>query len=84
MAPGTLLIATLPGGCDDREWYGWTNGSTFTIELATWGCIRLPNRHDMLPTGSYALLGVPLSRLPHGRLLVDVDSAEPPVPVTVP
>jgi len=33
---------------------------------------------------TYALLGVPLSRLPHVHLLVDVvDSVVPPVPVLV-
>ena len=85
VAPGTLLVAALPGSCDNREWYGWTNGSILTIDLATWGCSPLGNRGDMLSEATYALLGVPLSRLPHGRLLVDVvDSVVPPVAVTVP
>jgi hypothetical protein len=85
VAPGTLLVAALPDGCDNREWYGWTNGSTLTIDLATWGCVRLANRGEALQQATYALLGVPLSRLPHGRLLVDVvGSVGPPVPVTVP
>jgi len=82
---GTLLVATVPTGCGNREWYGWTNGSTLTIDLVTWGCIHLGGPADARPQPNYALLGVPLSRLPHGRLLVDVaDSGVPPVPVTVP
>jgi hypothetical protein len=72
-------------GCGSREWYRWTNGSTLTIDLATWGCVPLGNRHDAGAEATYALLGVPLSRLPNGRLLVEVvDSGVLPVPVTVP
>src|SRR5215471_5036660 len=38
-APGTLLVAAVPFGCgSSHEWYGWTNGSTLTIDLVTWGC----------------------------------------------
>jgi hypothetical protein len=85
VGPSTLLVAALPGTCDNHEWYGWTNDSTLTIELATWGCIQLRNPGVMLVQGSYALLGVPLSRLPRGRLLVNVvDSGVPPVSVLVP
>jgi hypothetical protein len=47
-------------------------------------CIPLGNRDDAGPEATYALLGVPLSRLPHVHLLVDVvDSVVPPVPVLV-
>lgn len=85
MAPGVLLVAVVPRGCGSREWFAWTNGSTLTIELATWGCVPLGNRDDAGPEATYALLGVPLSSLTHGRLLVDVmDSIAPSVAVTVP
>jgi hypothetical protein len=86
VASGLLLIAAVPTGCGNRrEWYGWTSGSALMIDLATWGCIPLGYRDDARPEATYALLGVPLSRLPHGRLLVYVvDSVVPPVAVTVP
>jgi hypothetical protein len=53
--PGTLLVAAVPPQCGNREWYGWTNGSTLTIDLVTWGCLLGPP--GMPAEASYALLG---------------------------
>jgi len=85
---GMLLVAALPGDCNNREWYGWVSGSTLGIDVVTWRCVRLggiDTGAGMMAQGSYFLLGVPLSRLPHGRLLVKlVYSGGPPIPVTLP
>ena len=82
--PATLLVATIPTRCGSREWYGWTNGSMLTIDLVTWGCVGLRPGDEARAAATYALLGIPLNRLPRGRLLVSVvDSGAPPVQVTV-
>jgi hypothetical protein len=81
---GMLLLAAIPGGCGNREWHGWMTGTALTIQLVTWGCILL-RASDARPEATYALLGVPLDRLPRGPLQVRLaDTGAAPVQVNVP
>jgi hypothetical protein len=81
---GMLLLAAVPEGCGNREWHGWMTGTALTIQLVTWGCLLL-RAPETGPEASYALLGVPLDRLPHGRLQVRLaDTGASPVQVNVP